>query len=762
MIDYKYKELFEQDSVRKELKIEYDGNSITNEDIFYESMEIQESLCSDSELRFGRCEASSFKIKIANHFTSMIGKWLTVSTILNGNTDVPFVFGKYKVQSDVPTADRSFREIVAYDAMYDVLQANVVDWYDKILPNDKTTVTLKAFRRSFWQLFGIEEEDTNLINDDIKISRTVSADTISGKDMANYICEINGVFGHIGRNGKLQYKELKLINTALYPSDDLYPNNDVFPSNTYNLHKLKKSQYQSATYEDFKTKNISKLVIRDSEKDQGYIQGTDATNTYIIQGNILLMGQSDSVLETVSKRLLDKIKIVAYRPSNVVAKGNPCLEVGDGIEVASKYKLICTYILNRTIKGIQALKDTYESKGVENYSEKVNGVMYQVSQLKGVTRELEQATDSIRSEITTIQDGQETMQNTIEQNQNSTTLAINNLTTQTNSKIEQTSSAITAEVTRASNAEQALSTRVEVTENGLTSTVKKGDVSSQISQEAGAVSIKANRFSWESTNSSLAQDGSMAVKDIAITGGSIDLTATNNAETKIKVHGSAYGVEINPYQSIYKSNSSFVAVGINGITGGTYSGTDYSTENYFNILNGVLRAQGNGSTSYIQNLVIGGNFSVSGSKSRDVHTANYETRLLYCYETPSPMFGDLGEGQIDDTGKCYVYIDEVFSETIDTECQYQVFIQPYGDGKCWVDERNSAYFVICGTPNIKFGWEMKAIQRDYDSIRLDEFDREKELNSEITDYVTDIYSYLQEQIYNPEKETFDFIESEEI
>lgn len=45
------------------------------------------------------------------------------------------------------------------------------------------------------------------------------------------------------------------------------------------------------------------------------------------------------------------------------------------------------------------------------------------------------------------------------------------------------------------------------------------------------------------------------------------------------------------------------------------------------------------------------------------------------------MFGDIGEGTIDETGKCYVYIDDVFAETIDTEVQYQVFLQKYGENE---------------------------------------------------------------------------------
>jgi hypothetical protein len=116
-----------------------------------------------------------------------------------------------------------------------------------------------------------------------------------------------------------------------------------------------------------------------------------------------------------------------------------------------------------------------------------------------------------------------------------------------------------------------------------------------------------------------------------------------------------------------------------------------------------------------------GNLYVGGTKSRLVSTDQYSDRLLYCYETPSPMFGDVGEGTIGEDGKCYVWLDPVFAQTI-TTTQYQVFLQRYGSGECWVAERKGSYFVVEGTPNMAFGWEIKAKQRDFDQRRLDRND----------------------------------------
>jgi hypothetical protein len=121
-------------------------------------------------------------------------------------------------------------------------------------------------------------------------------------------------------------------------------------------------------------------------------------------------------------------------------------------------------------------------------------------------------------------------------------------------------------------------------------------------------------------------------------------------------------------------------------------------------------------------LNVAGNFSSGGTKSRVVDTKSYDERLLYCYETPTPMFGDIGEAVLDGDGMCYVDIDDIFYETIEDRVVYQVFLQKEGQGDCWVADKQRNYFVIQGTPNLKVAWELKAKQRDYESIRLEQPD----------------------------------------
>ena len=141
--------------------------------------------------------------------------------------------------------------------------------------------------------------------------------------------------------------------------------------------------------------------------------------------------------------------------------------------------------------------------------------------------------------------------------------------------------------------------------------------------------------------------------------------------------------------------------------------------------------------------------TISGTKSREIKTNNYGNRLEYCYEMATPYFGDIGEGITDENGVCYVFIDDVFAEVIDTNCAYQVFLQVYGEGTVYVEERNSSYFIVKGTENTKFGWEIKAVQKDYEMYRLDTSNKENEV---ICDYATDSYDYLSSLLYDVESE----------
>ena len=139
----------------------------------------------------------------------------------------------------------------------------------------------------------------------------------------------------------------------------------------------------------------------------------------------------------------------------------------------------------------------------------------------------------------------------------------------------------------------------------------------------------------------------------------------------------------------------------------------------------------------------------SGTKNRIVDTENYGQRLQYCYEMPSPFFGDIGKAETDKNGLCYVQIDDIFGETVLRNDKYNVFLQKEGCGDLWIEEKTADYFLVKGTPNLSFSWELKAKQADYTLERLEKsetpYEKEPELDYSEIGYQTYI-DYVESKI----------------
>lgn len=354
------------------LIIKIDKTTISNDKIYQEGFELAESLCSQSELRFGCCESSVLKLKIRNEFGELNGKTLDVLIALNGDTENLFKIGTYKVETCERSGDRQYLNITAYDKMYDIINANVTEWYDSLT----FPLSMKAFRDSFFAYINVSQETTVLTQDSVIIEKTIDADEISGLKVISAICELNGAFGNVDKNGVFKY---------------IFLEKELEPIKTY-------AKYVSCEYEDFTTKPISKVQVRQEEGDIGAISGT-GDNTYIVNDNFLVYGKSPSDLSAIADRLFAKIKGVSYIPFKATVQGDPCVEVGDVIKISTKTKEVTSYLLERTIKGIQSLKDSFESKGVYEYSEKVNSANKETRQLKGKVNKLTRTVEETVSEI---------------------------------------------------------------------------------------------------------------------------------------------------------------------------------------------------------------------------------------------------------------------------------------------------------------------------------------------------------------------------
>ena len=111
------------------------------------------------------------------------------------------------------------------------------------------------------------------------------------------------------------------------------------------------------------------------------------------------------------------------------------------------------------------------------------------------------------------------------------------------------------------------------------------------------------------------------------------------------------------------------------------------------------------------------NLYVTGTKNCLQATKTYGERLINAYETAEYFFGDIGSGVIKD-GQCIVAIDDILQECVNTNIQYHVFTQIY-KGSITKIERYQTYFIVYGSDNTEFSWELKAKRIGYENNRFD-------------------------------------------
>lgn len=486
MIDYKYYDLFDKSSIDKQLKIVCsDGTILTNKNFSSTSSDfsLSESLCSDSKLSFGKCESSCLKIKIANTVNSLKGQTLQVTETLANKDDVPFKIGTYIVDEDTLTSDKKYRNITAYDRLYSISSMNVSDWYSKLFPSKQVpliryenvtkewtytgidgkeiteyyeelepityyqteyeSITLKAFRDSFFKYIGLTQQSTTLVNDDMKVSKSVDDIDLTAKDVLEAICEINGVFGKMSRDDVFTYVELKPFSRGLFPSKTLYPNSSLFPRKPENVdtRRLQMGEYKTLQVGDTNFEQITKLQIRQSEDDIGYIAGDDTGVSYIIQGNFLTYSSGTEELKTIANNVLSKISKVIFNPINITLQGNPCVETGDTIRIVdTNNKVYMSYVLQRTLTGIQMLMDSIISEGDQSLAE-VNGIQHDIIKLQGKTNELSRLIEGASS---TLNDYAKGLKSEISQKTDSLKFNVSKSFSVTNNNIDEVSKGLSS------------------------------------------------------------------------------------------------------------------------------------------------------------------------------------------------------------------------------------------------------------------------------------------------------------------------------
>lgn len=517
MINSSLKEKYWDSATDKQMVISVVGTNqkIDNSMLEIGTFSLEESLCSESELKFGACEANCVKFTARNTAGNIIGKTISIEETIEGDSENPMPYGVFKVASDVPTADRTKRQITAYDAMYDIINTDVKSWYAGL----SFPMTLKQFRDSFFAHLGIAQVETSLVNDSMTVNKTIVAtqtddssavteeSAISGKTVVTAICEINGCFGNINREGKFEYVFLKAIISALYPAEDLFPADNVFPSDA-NTESMT-GHYITFDYEDFQSKAITQLEIKTSEDNAGAIVGT-AGNNYSITGNFLVSDKTGAELEQIANNLLPIMKQAAYTPiKSCTCVGNPCLTLGEPIRFNTTREIVETYLLQRTLTGVQSKRDSISAQGTQTHSAKVNSIRDTIESVERRTGKLERNADHLQS---TYEDLEEQTSSKFEQTAESIATEVKRATDaegELKSNITQTADAITAEVTRAQKAEGQLDASLEL----KLGRDENDQVVSMINASADQITLSGNRLIIESNNFELDGNGRATIID---------------------------------------------------------------------------------------------------------------------------------------------------------------------------------------------------------------------------------------------------------
>lgn len=384
--------LFLDDSIEKRISIVSDDETInlTNADIHSEQFTLKESICSENTLKLG-VESNSVEFTIDNTPPSMTGKWLTITLTpynRNGTAGTAMALGRFKVFSDKPSGDRQTRTIIAYDKLFYVCKKNYKRWYRRVAFASSTTLTIKQFRDAFFEKIGITQKTATLSNDGVSIKKVKVPSKLTGKDILNAICEINGVFGHIARDGEFQYLTLSTSTAA------------TSIAKTYTI---------KVEYEDNALAAVDRVEMlgKDGEIVASIGSAEDAyTNKYTIDNNFIINGMGGKpYYESALQAMRTNIATLSFVPLSAEMKGNPRYEVGDRITYNVGNTTKTSFIMNRTMTGVQALYDTYDSNTEEYYSNEPNAVNTKTAQMQSMEYQIGAMEDMTECHLEKLDDG---------------------------------------------------------------------------------------------------------------------------------------------------------------------------------------------------------------------------------------------------------------------------------------------------------------------------------------------------------------------
>ena len=396
---YRWEEIFQIDSLHKDFIFtsfrethpeDPPELTLTNEDIVSESVELTESLCTEESVKFNSIETNMLKFSVRSTVRNINGWWFHVDIKVIDPFGIPapitFRLGDYMVASDIDTKNGLTRDITAYDGLYKIMNWTHKGWYNSMFELGNRP-TLKEFRDSFFTYLAIDrhrswivQEDTTLVNDDIVLKKSKKIKKPTTRDILGTICELNGVIGHLGRDGTFKYISLESTE-----QDEEIELDDAFTI--------------AAQAEDYTVAPIDRVEIlaQDGEVLGAYGETEDdAENTYTIENGFLLKGLGDgtsaqATATLMATRIYGKIHSISYVPFDGDFKGNPFYEVGDKVAFSIKTRVVHSIIMSRLLTGVQSLRDTYSASGKETYSGDANVLS---NMIKNISQQIGQESSS--------------------------------------------------------------------------------------------------------------------------------------------------------------------------------------------------------------------------------------------------------------------------------------------------------------------------------------------------------------------------------
>lgn len=311
--------------------------------------------------------------------------------------------GVFYAEKPTRTKRNSYK-VTAYDTM-SKLDADFSGWLH---------ANQAQFPKTIWQLVQLacQRAGVTLASSSLPINGSYSvqafyADDLTCRQIISWAAEAAGCYAHMNADGKLQFLTYTDKRSTAKITPDGASNSTAYYAD-------------SLSYEDYTVKAIEKVQIRQSDSDVGviYPDSTTATNTYVVQGNLLLTTGTEANLKSVVQNLYNVLKNVTYTPCKVSVPSSSGLACGQIVHVKdARGREFDTYLMSATISSGKASFESVGSASRESSSAvnsqsyknltgkmleiktSVDGLEVKASDLTGKYTDLKATVDGLSSEV---------------------------------------------------------------------------------------------------------------------------------------------------------------------------------------------------------------------------------------------------------------------------------------------------------------------------------------------------------------------------